>query len=309
MRGAPSVGNCGQIAEPGNDFREAVEWCGLQETALLGRQVGEPGLGLWQRAHAGTQRFVAWRLIEDGAADGAWNMGVDEALHATAARSGQASLRLYSWRGAWLSLGYAQRLDEQRQAQCAGAGVGVVRRASGGRAVLHGCDLTYCLAAPEDALPAGLRGSYALVCAALVCALREIGVAAQSSGGDLRAPGGAEFDCFARPASDEICVGGRKLAGSAQRRAAGAVVQHGSLRLRPDAAPAARAAGLHAAGATSLLEEGWKGDEAALRRALVAAFSQALGGALQPGDLDPQERALAALRSPFAPLATGSGAA
>ena len=70
-------------------------------------------------------------------------MGVDEALLASAVRAGTTSLRLYGWAGPWLSLGYAQPLEPEHARQLEAAGVGWVRRVTGGRAVLHGADLTY----------------------------------------------------------------------------------------------------------------------------------------------------------------------
>ncbi len=80
----------------------------------------------------------AWRLLLDDAGSGFWNMAVDQALLESASLDGVASLRLYTWQGPWLSLGYGQRLEEERRAACDAAGVGVVRRVTGGRAVLHG---------------------------------------------------------------------------------------------------------------------------------------------------------------------------
>lgn len=229
-----------------------------------------------------------WRLLLDGDGHGFWNMGVDEELVATAARGGPATLRLYGWRGPWLSLGYAQHRSFERAGACRAAGAGVVRRATGGRAVLHGADLTYAVAAPEAALPEGLRATYALLAGALAEALAALGVAAE------RAPAGpaegAGFDCFAAPAGDELCVGGRKLVGSAQLRAGGAVLQHGSLRLAPDPLAVRQAVGLPGSGATSLVETGCVVAPERLRALLVEAFEAALGATLQPGSLSASER-------------------
>jgi lipoate-protein ligase A len=235
-----------------------------------------------------------WRLLIDAAASGPWNMGVDEALLASAARDGVAALRFYDWRGVWLSVGYAQEIDAPRRAACRAAGVGVVRRATGGRAVLHGGDLTYAIAAPGDALPHGLRASYGLVSDALCEALRALGVAADRVPGTRTRAAEGAFDCFATPAADEICVGARKLVGSAQRRAGGAVLQHGSLRVRPDSARARRAAGLDADGATSLCELGVRTRIPELRDACVEALCRALGGDFEVGTLTERERSWAA---------------
>jgi len=250
-----------------------------------------------------------WRLIVDEAAHGAWNMGVDEALLASAVSTGRSSLRFYRWQGPWLSLGYAQILERERAEACARAGVGVVRRVTGGRAVLHGSDLTYALAAPEEELPAGLIASYGWVAEILIDALASLGIEAIASG----APGGLEaapersplpsssaggrspqshFDCFARPARREICVGGKKLAGSAQRRARGGILQHGSIRLAPDPAAARRASSLSGVGAVSLAELGVASQPELVQAACVAAFEAALGG-LERAELTDAERAAA----------------
>jgi lipoate-protein ligase A len=241
-----------------------------------------------------------WRLLRDGAATGAFNMGVDEALLASAQEHGAATLRLYHWDGPWLSLGYGQRISEARAAACRAAGVRWVRRATGGLAVLHGADLTYALAAPETALPAGLRGAYGLVADALCDAFARLGVAVDRSpvGAAGAGPRGG-FDCFAEPAADELLAGGRKLAGSAQRRAGGAVLQHGSIRLAPDPPEAAAAAGLDPARATSLAELGPAPGLEEVAAAVVAAFETAfagLGGSLETGLLSPAERERALLR-------------
>jgi lipoate-protein ligase A len=234
-------------------------------------------------------------------------MGVDEALFARAVRTGRPSLRFYRWRGPWLSLGYGQIFDRGRIETCGRAGVGVVRRITGGRAVLHGSDLTYALAAREGQLPAGLMASYELVAGILVGALEALGVEAVASSFPRRReafqhrfqidpmsaasrPQRANFDCFARPAGREICVGGRKLAGSAQRRAKGGILQHGSIRLAPDPPEAQRASSLSGAGATSLMELGVNSDPEVLRTACVEAFERVLG-ALEIGVLTAEDRA------------------
>jgi lipoate-protein ligase A len=258
---------------------------------------------------------AGWRLLDDGVAGGRWNMAVDEALLAAAARGGPPTLRLYAWDGPWLSLGLGQALAPARAAACAAAGVRIVRRATGGRAVLHGADLTYAVAAPAGALPEGLRASYAQVAEALVAALAFLGLAASRAPAPQAPPAasGRPFDCFARAGIEEICVAGRKLVGSAQRRGRGAVLQHGSLRLAADPPGARRAAGLRATGSTSLAELGCTASPREVRRALVAAFERVLGR-LEPAPLAPWERALACSRAlerarkPLAsPLAVPSG--
>ena len=232
----------------------------------------------------------SWRLLLHDAGSGPFNMAVDEALLASGGTGGVATLRLYGWRGPWLSLGYGQPDDAALRARCAAAGVGVVRRPTGGRAVLHGGDLTYALAAPEALLPAGLRGTYELIAGILLDALAAVGVPASRSpaGADPGSRSGA-FDCFAEPAEDELCLAGRKLAGSAQRRAGGAVLQHGSVRVYPDPEGARALTGILGGSATSLAEEGYEPGLAALREACVEAFGIALGAHFVQGGLTPVE--------------------
>jgi lipoate-protein ligase A len=238
----------------------------------------------------------AWRLLVDGPAPGPWNMGVDEALLASAS-AGAPALRFYGWRGPWLSLGYAQRLAPERRAACQAAGVGVVRRSTGGGAVLHGSDLTYAVVAPEALLPGGLKASYRVIAGGLVMGLRQLGIAAERSPSARSRGTERVFDCFAEPAGDEICAGGRKLVGSAQRRAGGLVLQHGSLRLAPDAPGVREAAGLGATDATSLAELGRAPEPRALREALQDALGRALEARFEPARLTPEEHTAAAARS------------
>jgi lipoate-protein ligase A len=226
-----------------------------------------------------------FRLLLDGAADGPWNMAVDGAL-LESARGGVCTLRLYRWAGPWLSLGRGQDPDPGLVARCTAAGVGVVRRPTGGLAVLHGADLTYALAAPEAVLPPGLQGSYALVARALTRAFETLDVPTRRSPGAARPRRPRGFDCFAEPAEDELLARDRKLCGSAQRRSGGSVLQHGSIRLRPDPPRAAAAAGLDPGRSTSLAELGGNPDPERVADALVAAFAEVLGAPLVAGGLD-----------------------
>jgi lipoate-protein ligase A len=232
-----------------------------------------------------------WRLLLDGPGAGPWNMAVDEALLRSAQRGAAPTLRFYSWDGAWLSLGFAQKLDAPRRAACRAAGVGIVRRATGGRAVLHGADLTYAVAAPVAALPPGLDATYARIGSALRQALAQLGVPAEPAAAGPESPGAGGFDCFQSPAAHEICARGRKLAGSAQRRAAGGVLQHGSLRVGPDSQAARAAAGLLQEGATSLAELGFAPAPERLLAACIAAFESVLPARLVEGRLDEVELA------------------
>ena len=175
-------------------------------------------------------------LLLDPPAAGAWNMAVDEAL-LEAAAEGQGTLRFYRWSEPTLSLGYFQQYPDRWQhepsRQCA-----VVRRPSGGGAILHDIELTYSLAIPAThPLAADRLGCYRAMHAALVEALADWGVQAvvlQQADKELhhRQP----FLCFQRRAPGDVLVDGVKIAGSAQRRCRGAVLQHGSVLLGQSAA-------------------------------------------------------------------------
>ena len=239
-----------------------------------------------------------WRLIQSGDAAGPFNMGLDEALLRSASEKGIASLRLYTWAGPWVSLGYAQRqLDPEYVRACGREGVGIVRRTTGGRAVLHGQDLTYSITAPEEMLCPGLRNSYDQVATALVDAIQSLGASTARRVPVRRgAQSSRNFDCFAAPAGDEIVVGTEKLVGSAQRRRGGAVLQHGSIRISADLPAAAAAAGIDPRVSVSLAELGIEASEAALREALVASFAKILNVQFEAAEPEPAERAQAGER-------------
>lgn len=146
------------------------------------------------------------------------------------------TLRLYRWSAPTLSIGYSQDRDRDvdRDA-CRARGIDVIRRVTGGRAVLHDAEVTYSVVVPagQSGFGTGLGEAYLKVAAGLVASLRLLGVrtAVPAHGPrDLARPSRAAA-CFATTARHEIAVDGRKLIGSAQRRAGGAFLQHGSILL------------------------------------------------------------------------------
>lgn len=175
----------------------------------------------------------AWRLLVDAPAGGAWNMAVDEVLlEGVAAGAAMPTLRFYQWRPACLSLGYFQSYDVVDLDGCAALGVDVVRRPTGGRAILHDRELTYSVALPASVLghDGGVLPSYYRLSLALQDGLRRLGVPATlapesaASGPTVHGP-----VCFDRPSAHEILLEGRKLVGSAQMRRGGGILQHGSI--------------------------------------------------------------------------------
>jgi lipoate-protein ligase A len=179
-----------------------------------------------------------WRLIMDPPAQGAWNMAVDESLLEHAGRGESLpTLRLYAWEPACLSLGYAQPFADVDAVRLHERGWEVVRRPTGGRAILHTDELTYSITAPldEPRVLGTVLESYNRLAGALVAAVRSLGIPVEVKdhvkGENSSAQGPV---CFEVPSAYEITVGGKKLIGSAQARRREGVLQHGTLPLYGD---------------------------------------------------------------------------
>ena len=174
------------------------------------------------------------RLLIDEPAAGAWNMAADELLGRQVEEGGPATLRFYRWQPATLSLGYFQGIAE-RESHPASAGCAVVRRQSGGGAILHDAELTYSYAAPSrGTTDRAARDLYLAFHETLIEALASFGIAAEICG-DARCAAACvahpSFMCFSRRAREDLLVGEHKIAGSAQRRQRRALIQHGSILL------------------------------------------------------------------------------
>jgi len=179
------------------------------------------------------------RLLNDPPAAGTWNMAVDEALLESSARQDCCCWRFYRWEEATLSLGYFQPYDD-RQRHDASRDCPVVRRPSGGGAIVHDAELTYSVVVPAGHALARQRNLlYEMVHQGLISALADWEITARLC--EDPPPLGPEqqpFLCFRRRAPGDVLVGAVKIAGSAQRRRRGAVLQHGSVLLaRSPAAP------------------------------------------------------------------------
>ena len=180
-----------------------------------------------------------FRLILDGAYDGATNMARDEAiLNAVSTGRQPPTLRLYAWHPPAISLGQSQRIAAVDARRCASDGIDIVRRPTGGLAILHAEELTYSVALPiQHPLAEGdVMTSYCRIARAILRALAILGVP------DPRADRVAPQDkakgpvCFEAPSDYEIVGAGKKLVGSAQWRRLDGVLQHGSLPLAGDIA-------------------------------------------------------------------------
>ena len=245
-----------------------------------------------------------WRLIESGPLPGALNMALDAALlELHALGESPPTLRLYQWEPAALSLGYFQRRCGLDTAACRRLGIDVVRRPTGGRAVLHLHDLTYSLVAglPEG-LPSSPAAAYRLICSGLLAGLRLLGVEAEPGREPLKPP--QPEVCFLRLAACDLSHGGRKFAGSAQTWRGSSLLQHGSIVLSSQAEPLAAVFGggegllssLEAR--TTSLEDilGRPVGAAELAAALRQGMAAVLGIEFEPGGLSEEELALARQR-------------
>jgi lipoyl(octanoyl) transferase len=246
-----------------------------------------------------------WRLLLTDALDGATNMAVDEALlRARIQAAGPPTVRFYGWRPATVSLGYAQPLDETvDRRRCAAMGIGLVRRPTGGSAILHEPperEVTYSVVAREGDFPGAgdVLETYRVLGQGLAAGLRRIGVAAELVPlvRDRRAGAASPAFCFRRAGTYEIAVDGRKLIGSAQRRQRRAFLQHGSVLLDadPDRIRAVFPGEPEPTRAMTTLAAALgepPGFEAVVA-ALTAGLEEALGAPLEPGRLSPSEAVL-----------------
>lgn len=170
------------------------------------------------------------------ARSGAENMARDTALMQRARDTGESVFSVYGWTAPTLSLGRNQpargRYDIEKIRRHA---VDVVRRPTGGRALLHHHEVTYSVTAPTTD-DGSLGKSYALINRILLDGLLRLGVDASEAEGAGRTPRPGDLPCFAAPVEGELITGGAKLVGSAQVREGGALLQHGSILVENDQA-------------------------------------------------------------------------
>jgi lipoate-protein ligase A len=196
----------------------------------------------YQFVRIGRRKLVtaSIRLIVDPPAGGAWNMSLDEALlHQVSSGESPDTLRFYQWNEPTLSLGYFQSIRE-RQGHLASLNCPVVRRSSGGGAIVHDVELTYSLAM-RVANRFAARQLYDALHKSLLAVLDTWSIRAELFGQSERNPGAeasrgtdinrAAFLCFQRRTPGDVIFREFKICGSAQRRLGHAVLQHGSLLL------------------------------------------------------------------------------
>lgn len=198
--------------------------------------------------------LLAWRTVLTPALSGAENMACDVALTDRARATGEAVVRVYSWSAPTLSFGRNQRTAEYDRDTLARKGIAVVRRPTGGRAILHHREITYSVTAPAES-GGSIAAEYQWINELLLDALRTLGVRAEIAQRMERAPAPDENPCFATATPGEITSAGRKLVGSAQYRHDGALLQHGSILVSDDQSALAALAGAGPSAPPATLEE------------------------------------------------------
>ncbi|SEN24097.1 lipoate--protein ligase family protein [Lihuaxuella thermophila] len=179
-----------------------------------------------------------WRFLPYQIYSSAYNMALDEAIM-TAHREGKVppTLRFYGWNPATLSIGYFQRAEKEVDLErLKEAGLGFVRRMTGGRAVLHDQELTYSVIVSEDhpLMPSSVSESYRVISQGLLEGFRQLGMRADLSSPDQAQREHSSAACFDSPSDYELVIERKKVAGSAQTRQRGVILQHGSILLNLD---------------------------------------------------------------------------
>lgn len=179
-----------------------------------------------------------WRFIGSGYADAYTNMAIDEAIMtAHQEKLVPPTLRLYRWNPPGVSIGYFQRIDDAVNIDaCKSLGVDIVRRLTGGRAVLHEHELTYSVVIAEDypGMPQSVVESFKFICIGIMKGLKVLGVDIDLKSGKSRAPLLNSAACFDSASMYEVLWQGKKLVGSAQVRKNGVILQHGSILIDID---------------------------------------------------------------------------
>lgn len=248
--------------------------------------------------------MTAFHLLVTEPTDGAANMALDEALLTSRLeKGGPPTIRFFAWEPPTISLGYGQPVDRSIDLdEAARMGIGLVRRPTGGSAILHegpDLELTYSVVGAADDFSGAddLLATYRWIGTALAAGLAGLGAAVEMVPVQPSDPKAMPAFCFARTGSYELEVGGRKLVGSAQRRQGAGFLQHGSVML--GAAPERLRRVFTAqrdplAGMTTLEAVlGWRPSFVETAEALVRGFRDAHGIEVRRRRLEAEEQSLA----------------
>jgi len=180
---------------------------------------------------------MIWDLLNTGFRNGSFNMEFDEKTARSVGRDpAHPILRFYGWKPHAISIGYNQSMNDFDIEKVSSSGIDIVRRPTGGRAILHSDELTYSVVMMLDDY--GPRELYRYINEGLLHGLKLLGADAEltEQGADFKEfyKSPSAIPCFSSSAKCEIQYRGKKLVGSAQRRFGRAILQHGSILLGPD---------------------------------------------------------------------------
>lgn len=230
------------------------------------------------------------------------NMARDSSiLRALEEGSGTPTLRIYGWAAPTISIGYLQG-----PAPFQGMGMPVVRRITGGRAVVHSSEVTYSVTGLMDdpLFSGGIMAAYSVISGCIIAALNDAGVDASYSRGSS---GGERSEaCFHAPSRYEVLVGGRKLVGSAQRRLKRAFIQHGSILMDTDDELNERVFGRRLSGKMAGVREFSPVSAGRFRELLVERFAQGLGASFKTRGLTDGEMKASGALAPSCLVYSGS---
>ncbi len=184
-----------------------------------------------------SSKIPGWRLIVSQTKNGPWNMALDEAILVFAAsKQVPPTLRLYEWDPPCISLGYAQQSKDVDLQALEAENWDIVRRPTGGRAILHKNELTYsiCTSTDEPFMKGNILESYRRISDTLIGALSKLNLHADANKIYTNTPRTPQAVCFEVPSNYEVTFNGKKLIGSAQSRKMGGILQHGALPLCGD---------------------------------------------------------------------------
>jgi lipoate-protein ligase A len=255
---------------------------------------------------------MQWRFLPFERLDAFENMAIDEAIFRFHQRKDvPPTLRFYGWKSPTVSLGYFQDVEKEVDVEaCRRKHIPVVRRPTGGKAVLHEGDVTYAVVGSDSSplFPADIPGTYRTISHCIAGGLALLGIEAEMEG-NSRAPDGDSLkaSCFSSPSRYELLVKNRKICGSAQVRSRGVFLQHGSILMDfdpfktcdimlPRSGDYERQVLRMKQSVTSVSEHTDRAvDVVAVCRALMTGFEKTLGIELVKGKLSPEEEELKAV--------------
>lgn len=241
---------------------------------------------------------MRWRVLKYREYTPAENMAIDEAiLEAHLHGLVPPTLRFYGWAPGAVSFGYNQTLPDETVERIKAAGLDVVRRPTGGRAVLHLNELTYSFvgrssspASPEGFLSPSITQAYKQICNGIQIGLEQLGV--EVAMGQAQAAYRQHHDCFLATTGADLHHGGKKLVGSAQLRRKQAVLQHGSVLLNQPQDMMPQLLGVESSGIArhaNLFEIIEPCPVEKIQAAIISGFVEAFGVAFEEGQLTAAE--------------------